>query len=252
LKTIWRKLVFLSITAFFSIQSGAETLYYNVAGSGDYPPYSFTGRLARSDTPGILVEAVREVLKQAQFKGEQVILPPNRTNRMMQEGKNLHLDISSASWFDEPMSFGTLTAPLITYVDYLVTLPEHGFDYQRISDLEVSRQPVGLVLGYYYKGGDRLNGVYFSSEMVLLKVLQAERIPAVVINERILEFLQKRLELETKRHFIHSKGHLSLRVADSKAHLVPQLNKAIHQLRKKGYFQQLEKKYAAIEIADYR
>ena len=207
----------------FAPQSYAEQLKYNITGSYSWYPYFIANQ---PDAPGIISELIPQILSLANIEGENLSLPPKRTNNALETGQ-LDFDVVSPSWF-ENQDFGPLfvkSDPIMPITEYVVTRPENVESFKEITGIKGKQ--IGTVRGYLYHDDKEFIRVDFTSEQELIKAL----------------YWSNKLKIPVGLAAVHSDGVLVLRLRKEHAALLPALNHAIAQLKANGKVEQIINKY---------
>lgn len=223
----------------FAPQSYAEQLKYNITGSYSWYPYFIANQ---PDAPGIISELIPQILSLANIEGENLSLPPKRTNNALETGQ-LDFDVVSPSWF-ENQDFGPLfvkSDPIMPITEYVVTRPENVESFKEITGIKGKQ--IGTVRGYLYHDDKEFIRVDFTSEQELIKALDKHRITAIISGNYPALYWSNKLKIPVGLAAVHSDGVLVLRLRKEHAALLPALNHAIAQLKANGKVEQIIQKY---------
>lgn len=223
----------------FTPPSFAQLLKYNITGSYSWYPYFIANQ---PEAPGMITELIPLILSLANIEGENLSLPPKRTNNALETGQ-LDFDVVSPSWFAD-QDFGPLfvkSDPIMPITEYIVTRPEHVESFKEIS--EIKGKQIGTVRGYLYHDDKEFIRVDFTSEQELIKALDKHRITAIISGNYPALYWSNKLKIPVGLAAVHSDGVLVLRLRKEHADLLPALNHAIAQLKADGKVEQIIQKY---------
>lgn len=214
-------------------------LKYNVTGSGNFYPYYIDNRR----NPGILPEVIAQILTRANIDAEHIELPAKRTVKYLHLG-NIDFDVISRAWLSEQEQKSDLfrySENLFAIEEYLVSLEENIQNWQQLRDL--TKQPVGTVLGYYYYDDKRFKRVDFHSEKELIKALKMNRIEVIIIDKLSAKYWANQLDASIAFGARHSNGYLQIRLRSEHQAMLPVINDAIRSLKKDGTIEAIISKY---------
>ena len=79
-------------------------------------------------------------------------LPPRRNAHAIKEG-TIDLDIVSPDWFEKGQleDIYVASAPILTIIEYLVTLPKNQDRYMFLDNVYGSVHHIGTIARYYYR-----------------------------------------------------------------------------------------------------
>ncbi len=241
-----KKIIQFTVTAiicFFSMNSAATILKYNVNGSSSWVPYYIPEQVENS---GILGELVPQILSMAEIKVEKHNFPPKRTNQALEKGL-LDFDFVSPSWFPKG-DMGELfiqSEPILNIQENIITLKQNKSQWADITMIE--GEPIGTVRGYLYHDDDAFTRVDFGSEKQLIKALHKQRVQAAISGDLPALYWAKKLSMPIALASVHSRGVLVMRLRKEHSEMMPQINRAIAQLKTDGTIQALVDKYTKAE-----
>ncbi|WP_372871930.1 substrate-binding periplasmic protein [Shewanella sp.] len=237
-----RMLLFaLLLTPVFAFSNNIDlpVLKYSVSGSSSWYPYYIPNN---SENPGLISELLPALFTHAHIQGQNIPLPPNRTNQALDKG-TLDFDIVSPSWFEHG-NFGPLfvkSDPIMTITEYVITLPQNQSDWLDIT--KIKNREVGTVMGYLYHDDGDFTRIDFKSEQELIKALHRGRIQAAISGDNTALYWSAKLELPIALAAEHSSGDLVFRLRKERANLLPAINEAIATLKANGTIDRLINKY---------
>ncbi|QLE85186.1 MULTISPECIES: substrate-binding periplasmic protein [Shewanella] len=241
------KWVVMLVLCWSSFQAHAQPLKYNVNASNTWYPYY----IGDPEAPGIMGELIPRIFTQANIDIEKINLPPNRTNKALDTGE-LDFDVVSPSWFshqDLGPNFVHSEA-ILPIVERIVVLEENKADWQDIEQIYDKR--IGTVRGYLYHDDDRFVRADFSSERELIKALHKKRIDAIISGDLPALYWSQQLGLHVELAAVHSDGDLVIRLRKEHAHMLPQINQAIGQLKHNKVVSQVIAKYVDMQNPVFR
>lgn len=223
----------------FSKDGSDPILKYSVSGSSSWYPYYIPND---SENPGLISELLPKLLAHAHIQGQNIPLPPNRTNQALDKG-TLDFDIVSPSWFEHG-DFGPLfvkSDPIMTIKEHIITLPQNQTAWMDIANIK--GKEIGTVMGYLYHDDSDFTRADFKSEQELIKALHKGRIKAAIIGDYPAQYWSAQLGLPIAMAAEHSSGDLVFRLRKERAELLPAINAAIAQLKADGTLDRLINKY---------
>ena len=233
-----RGLFFVLLLASSIGHTEEQVLKYDLSGSSNWVPYYS----ADKENPGILGELVPLILSQANIKGEQVTLPPSRTNLALNKGF-LDFDLISPSWLseNEKSQEFSFSDPIIEIKEHIVYLSDMYLEPPEVS--VINNKEVGTVRGYYYHDDDYFIRKDFGSEKELLIALQAKRVKFAIIGDLPALYWSKKLDVPIQLGPIHSSGLLCIRIRTALNHLLPAINHSINKLNEDGTIRETSARY---------
>jgi polar amino acid transport system substrate-binding protein len=214
-------------------------LKYSVSGSSSWYPYYIPNN---PESPGLISELLPKLLAHAHIQGQNIPLPPNRTNQALDKG-TLDFDIVSPSWFEHG-DFGPLfvkSDPIMTITERIITLPKHQSRWMDIANIK--DKEIGTVMGYLYHDDGDFIRADFKSEQELIKALHRGRIQAAISGDYTALYWSAKLGLPIALAAEHSTGDLVFRLRKERAELLPAINSAIAALKADGTIDGLIDKY---------
>jgi len=206
-----------------------ETLKYDLSGSSNWIPYYIDG----DKSSGILGELIPIILSKSGISGEQITLPPKRTNLALEAGL-LDFDIVSPSWFENEYVSEqfVLSNAILPIKEYVVHLPKLSLSKTKLEHFNDQR--IGTVRGYIYHNDQHFKRVDFSSEKELVKALATKRVEYAIIGDLPARYWSSKLNVPIEMQVEHSSGTLHIRLHKKYHYLLPIINKSILQLKKEG------------------
>lgn len=229
---------FLS-TCVLANNSNMPILKYSVSGSSSWYPYYIPNN---PESPGLISELLPQLLSRAKIQGQNIPLPPNRTNQALDKG-TLDFDIVSPSWFEHG-DFGPMfvqSEPIMAIKEHLITLEQNQSQWADMSS--VKGKEIGTVMGYLYHNDKDFIRVDFKSEQELIKALHRGRIQAAISGDDTALYWSNQLKLPIAFGAEHSSGFLVFRLRKERADLLARINDAIAELKADGTIDQLIAKY---------
>lgn len=243
----WLILIAGSVRPFAEDHSNESTILYNITASNDNPPFTFID--AEADLPGILSEMILPIFKRSGYPYQSIVVPPHRTNTMISQG-DLHVDITSSSWFVQVPDFFFISYPFMTFAGYIAFRPEDAKMFQSHDAIYDPSYSIGLIRGYYYPDKDRINFIEAGNERALVKMLATNRLDAIIVNDLNLAWFNHELNLNIMRGPQYLSGPLSLRISKTRPDLLPVLNEAIKALEQEGHFDRVLRKYQSVSHSE--
>lgn len=232
-------LMLFSMVAVADNTPNPPTLKYCITGSSSWYPYYIPDS---PQAPGLMSELLPLLLERAGVKGQNVPLPPNRTNQALEKG-TLDFDIVSPSWFEHG-DFGPLfvkSEPIMQITEHIITLPQNQDRWADISSIK--GKEIGTVMGYLYHDDHEFIRADFKSEQELIKALHRQRIGAAISGDYTALYWSSKLNLPIALAAKHSSGDLVFRLRKERAALLPAINSAIATLKADGTIDTLIDKY---------
>jgi len=222
------------------------TLKFDPSGSGSwYPYYINTG-----ENRGIVVDVVELILATANISGQEIILPPKRTNLSL-ENALVDFDLVNPEWLSEKEKsygyvFSDTVIPIKEHIIYLRgTLPpkKNLGNYEQLKGHDI-----GTVRGYYYHNDHLFNRLDYSSEKELIMALFRKRISLAIIGDKPAQYWAKKLSVPIVLGPVHSDGFLRIRLKKERESLLPQINNAIQTLKINGSISRIIDYYLTLDI----
>ena len=231
------KLIIVFFAFIVSIVEAQETLKYDLSGSSNWVPYYLDNKKA----PGIIGELIPLILTKADIKGQQITLPPKRTNLALQKGL-LDFDITSPSWFanDQVDNAFILSLPIMP-VRELVYVLDDQIAHERFNPNK--NVIVGTVRGYFYHNDNKFTRDDFPSEKELVLALATNRIEYAIIGDLPAEYWASKFNIALKVNTEHSSGFLHVRLHKKYQHLIANINAAITELKDNGTIEKVVSSY---------
>jgi ABC-type amino acid transport substrate-binding protein len=236
-------LLFILIILGFSVTSYSQTapsvLKYDLGSTAAWEPFGYSGN---KDKPGILVELIELIMKQADIRTETCFLPVKRAVTALELGQ-IDFDIVSPDWFKNKIIGGDFVSsiPLFEITEYFVTLP--GFVEEFKQPEMAYGQLVGTVAGYAYFDDDKFIRADFLSESELIKGLMKGRFKVAIIEKRAAQYWAKKHNTSIMFASVHTKGDIIIRLRKEYKHLLPRINQVIDLFHKNGEFEKIFAKY---------
>lgn len=225
--------------------SPTPTLKFDPSGSSAwYPYYINTG-----EKRGIVTDVVDVILVNANINGQEVILPPMRTNLSL-ENAVVDFDLINPDWLSEEKKssryvFSDTVIPIKEHIIYLAGTP---IPKDLGKDEQLKGQSLGTVRGYYYHNDHLFNRLDYPSEKELVKALFRKRITFAISGDKPAQYWAKALSVPIILGPIHSDGFLRIRLRKELEYLLPQINHAIQTLKVNGSITRIIDSYIKVII----
>jgi hypothetical protein len=221
-------------------------LKYDPSGSSSWYPYYINSGEKR----GIVVDVVELILATANISGQEIILPPIRTNLSL-ENALVDFDLVNPEWLSEKEKsygyvFSDTVIPIKEHIIYLsgTPTPENLGEEEQLEG-----QDLGTVRGYYYHNDHLFNRLDYPSEKELIKALFRKRLSFAIIGDKPALYWAKQLSVPIVLGPIHSDGFLRIRLRKERESLLPQINNAIQALKINGNISRIIEFYLALDIS---
>lgn len=215
------------------------TLKYDLGSTTAWAPFGFTGI---QNKPGILIELIERVMKEAAIVTETSYLPVKRAVTALELGQ-IDFDAVSPDWFKDKL-IGVdyvSSVPLFEVTEYFVTLPNFVEEFNQPE--MAYGQLVGTVAGYAYFDDDKFIRADFLSESELIMGLVKGRFKVAIIEKRAAQHWAKKNNVEIMFASVHTKGDIVLRLRKEHEKLLPRINQAINFFQKNGELKKIFDKY---------
>jgi ABC-type amino acid transport substrate-binding protein len=232
-------LMTLGLSCLSYSQNLPVTLKYNLGSTTAWAPFGYTGIHSK---PGILVELIERVMKEANISTETSYLPVKRAVTALELGQ-IDFDIVSPDWFKDKLIGNDYmsSVPLFEVTEYFVTLPNLVAEFNQ-PEMAYGHL-VGTVAGYAYFDDDKFNRADFLSENELIMGLVKGRFKVAIIEERAAQHWAKKNNVAIVFASVHTKGDIVIRLRKERGKLLPRINRAIKLLQKNGGFKKIFDKY---------
>lgn len=220
----------------------SRILRHSVNPNGTWIPW---GTDPENNEPGIFPEVIELILEEAKFVGEPVVLPTKRAIHSLKNGQ-IDFDFVNPDWFpngDVGKDFVT-TLPVVMIKEYFVTLPTSK--HQIINTQEIYGGVVGTIRGFYYYDDDSFTRMDFNSEKALVEGLGKKRFEVAILEEMTARYWSRKTNIELHYAVVHTEGKMVMRLNNSKAPFLPELNAAISRLQSQKKLEQVLDKYRVL------
>ena len=240
IQKVFSLILLVSISLFCSVATADEVLRYNLGTSGSSIPYE---NAVDKDRAGILVEILPLIMDRAGIKTEKVMLSTKRAMLAFKTGA-LDFDFFSPGWLsqDEPAGDFTFSAPIIDITEYFITLPENHSQYHTTAS--IYGKTVGMISGYVYFDSDKFIRMDFQAESNLILALGMKRIDVIIMEEAAARYWSSIHNVDITMGPIHTAGKMALRVHNRHKDKLPDINRAIAELKKTGEIDRILNKYS--------
>jgi len=215
-------------------------LKFSPAGSNSWFPYYIDGIKRK----GIIPEIMALIFEHAEIKGEQVTLPPARTNLSLLNG-DIDIDFINPDWLPEREKSDqfTFSIPILPIKESYIALNTE--DLEQLNQLMngASKLRIGTVRGYYYHDDDQFQRVDYKSEKHFILALSYKRIRYAICDDITARYWSKELSVPIEIGQIHSDGFLRLRIRSEHKKVLPQINAAIKHLKESGTVDKIIRSY---------
>jgi len=216
-------------------------LLYGRNVSGNWYPYYIP---ENPQAPGIFAELIPLIMLRADIAVNPIEMPPRRNAQAIKEGL-IDLDIVSPDWFENGQLADIYVAskPILTIIEYLVTLPENQTSFMFLDNIYGPYQHVGTVAGYYYFDDKKFTRADFPSESTLVLGLKKERFDVAILEEMTARYWAHQHKISITFGAIHSEGRIVIRLLKKHQYLIPHINNAINEMKQEGAIEKIINKY---------
>lgn len=211
-------------------QAAENTLYFDLGLASGWVPYQ---RSAEPGKPGVYAELMQSISERSNITIRPVHLPPKRAEKALQTGL-VDFDFNVLEWMEDgtPGAGFVLSEPLYKVTEYVVTTNEYTALFKQKSDYY--GHAIGTIAGYFYYDADKFTRVDFLSEEALIEGLAMGRFKLIIMEEHAAKYWANEHDVDIVLAVQHSKGPVRMRLRQEKAHLLPELNRAISTLKSDG------------------
>lgn len=242
-------LFFFTIVSAFFVQSVSantlnntpeRTLKYSPSGSNSWFPYYIKNSIRK----GIVPDLIELILARAELTGQEVLLPPARTNLALINGE-IDFDFINPQWLParEKSTEFVFSEPIIPIVESFISAATTDIGQLKKLMQQSAKTEIGTVLGYYYYDDDTFKRVDFSSEKSIIKALKLNRVTYAICDNITAKYWSTQLEVPLAFGDVHSDGFLHLRLRSAYRYLLPKINKAIAELKTEKVIEQVIETY---------
>ena len=221
------------------VTDAGVSLKYAPSGSGAWIPYY----IPNQDQPGIVPEITNLILHKANISAQPVMLPPKRTNYSLENGL-IDFDFLNPQWLpsDVDTSYFIFSVPILPIKEYFVSLASSDTSWKDISK-HAKKPIIGTVSGYYYHDDNLFIRKDYPSEKAIVQALMSGRINQAILGDLPALYWAEKLNAEIRLDQLHSDGYLHIRLRREHQHLLPQIDKAINELKQSKVFNRVITRY---------
>ncbi|MRI32055.1 hypothetical protein EOPP23_03450 [Endozoicomonas sp. OPT23] len=211
------------------------------------PPY-FWPKDSQKESSGFYIDLLEAISKQAGIRFEYRYLPQARLRRLMVEND---LDLEPGIdpiWRQEPIEVinSVYSIPFFLSDEVIMSHKPMSQTINKLSDLKKGK--LCRILGFNYDENTQHESVTVLSEEKIIAMLLRKRCDYGVIPLDIASHLSHKSKVALYRSEPLSIYKLSMRLNKEKAHLLPEIDKAIETLIDTGIVDKLLSKYGMKEI----